>query len=148
MRITRVRITVGLLLVIIAVIAVAFGVERNIRLRRFRQHYLEESANEAQTEAIWSMFALELSGVPQPRLARSSSGLLPDGTAYDFVRHTPTLQISYPSGSNTIADEATVKRLAEMCRQAAADHAERKQHLERVADRPSVDPKRASEWGL
>jgi hypothetical protein len=147
-RLPHVRFTVRLLIILIAIVALAFGVDRGLRLRRFRQHYLEEAANEAKTEAIWSMFALELSGVPQPRLARSSSGLLPDGTAYDFVRHTPTLQISYPSGSNTISDEATVKRLAEMCRQEATKHAEQKRHLERVADRPWIDPKRASEWGL
>jgi hypothetical protein len=120
-------------MVLVAIAAICVWAERMWRRRAL---YLEQAAQHASMEAHYSDLALDFAGVPRQPPTVTVSVLTPDGKAVQFVTHGPSPRVYYPLGTKNLADEATLTRLINMCKQEAAHEGAIRRMFERNAARP------------
>jgi hypothetical protein len=129
----RLRFTLRLLMIAVAIIALTFGAEQMWRRREFLR---SEAAAHALKEAFYSDLAQDLAGDPGQAASLTATALLPDGTAVRFKGHGATRRPFYPPDGSVPADAATVARLVAMCKQRAAHHSQLRRKYERAARNP------------
>jgi hypothetical protein len=140
MKLTRPRLTVGLLMLVVAGFALMIA-GRGMWQQRSRS--LRLAAEAGGRERNFKARSLEIAGDPSMAGSDTALALMPDGNeVVEFRNVGGTRRVFYPRGSPRPADAETVERLARWCREVSDRYGELRRKHERSARYPwlSVEP--------